>query len=596
MTPTNVQKVVGYAVVITVLLAIVCFFGMYVTIADGIFAGLMLQGVFFPPIEKFYLVTNGSNRFLLEPMVHLYRLWPNISWFDLTQIVPGIIVLLVTLYVCYSSLLRTFNGKGALLVAIGFTTLLGVVFVESTILYDPLSSSLLLPLVVLLFPQFCSQKWAKAGAYVLLSMLLLLCWQIRYQGVIVGFIPAVVLLGLVRLAPLAFIRQYKFSLLLIGATFVLLIIGSKVQDRSITPEEAQIALLDQYIYTFSDGKLAKPGSYDITDPADSMKLIAYYTFYFAEPTDTALAYMKNITYPSVFDGDPWAELPIKWNLFWEPAPEDTPISYHNYWRFMGYMALANGLFLLWAFLFAPSPAWRWKALLWTLFVWAYFIALGVTVKMIYKLAAPLSFFFLFGFLWLALQIWRERKTSSKFLTPMAVLAFGMFIFIGVNQLQTYATIKFERQNGLRLKQDIVTEINTLFSDKLLVFDFFSLTVLEDEIGADNTTRDLKPKATMFGDFYMSLFPTNKKHLETLTGTSDFVAFFNYCAINPQKVVLVMSKHRIDLIQSYLRHVKGIELDFLPLEGNYKIEELYYSFYEVPLLLNYYTVKPKTYIP
>jgi hypothetical protein len=590
MKPTTTKHIAAYLAVVAIPLALICFIGVYVTIGDGIFAGLMLQGLFFPPIEKFYLVTNGSNRFLLAPMVQLYKHFPQINWFDVSQLVPGIVTLLLLLYILFTTILQSFSGKWVLIAATIFSALLGVVFAESTVLYDPLSSSLMLPLLVLLLPHYCNHPWAKAGAYLLLTLLLLLCWQIRYQGIFVGLVPAIALLGLLDLSPIKFLNKYKYAMLLIATTFGIFMGASYLQDQNITPEEQKIAELDSYIYTFSDGMVVKPGSYDITDPVDSIKLIAYYTFYFAEPTDTALAYMKNITYPSVFEGNVLAGLPIKWGLFWERAKVDGPMAYQGYNRFMWYMMLGNFAFLLWAVLLAPSKTWIWKALLWTLFVWCYFVSLGVAVKMIYKLAAPLTFFFLFSFVYLALQIWRDRNNTTTDRAIFAIAAsFVVLISIVGFQLKTYATIKADRQEGLSLKQEIVTEMNQMFPDKLLVFDFFSEVVLEDEIGADNSTRELLPEATMFGDFYMSLFPTNKQHLEALTGKSDFVLFFKFCASNPDKVVLVMSQHRIDLIKSYLKLVKGVELHFVPLEGDYKIEQLDHSFYEVPLLLNYYQV-------
>ncbi len=591
MKPLQPKHLAAYAAVVAIPLAIIVFFGVYVTIADGIFAGLMLQGLFFPPIEKFYIVTNGSNRFLLEPMVYLYKQWPTINWFDVSQLVPGIITLLLVLFILFKTILQSVSSTWALGWATLFSLLIGVVFAESTILYDPLSSSLMLPLLVLLLPKYCSHKWTKAGSYLLLTLLLLLCWQIRYQGIFVGLIAAVALLGLIDLSPFKFLGKYKFGLLLIGVTFGILVAGSAVQDESITPEEEQIGLLDRYIYTFSDGMVVKPGSYDMHNPVDSIKLIAYYTFYFAEPTDTALAYMQRITYPSVLDGDAIGSLPNKWGLFWEGVSFPEPMAYRGYGRFMWYMAIANIIFLLWAFIMAPNKTWRWKALLWTLFVWGYFISIGVAVKMIYKLAAPMCFFFLFSFTYLALQIWRDKnQVPSRYSATAVGLAFTVLIGIVGLQLKTYGEIKHHRQEALALKQEIVTEINESFEDKLLIFDFFSLAVLEDKIGADNTARDLKPKATMFGDFYMSLFPTNKAHLEALTGTSDFLPFFEYCANNPDKVILVMSQHRIDLIQSYLKLVKGVSMDFMPVTGNHKIEELDHSFYEVPLKLNYFTVQ------
>lgn len=591
MNHNQPRKLAAFAAVVAIPLAVIAFFGVYVTIADGIFAGVMLQGLFFPPIEKFYLVTNGSNRFLLKPMVYLYQQWPSINWFDVSQLVPGIVTLILALFILFKTLLQSFNGKLALLGSTVFAMLMGIVFAESSILYDPLSSSLMLPLLVLLLPRYIEHKWAKAGSYLLLTLLLLLCWQIRYQGVFVGLIAAIGLLGLLDLNPLSFLGKYKWGLLLIAITFGVLIGGSAIQDQTVTPEEEKVALLDRYIYTFSDGMVVKPGTYDIKNPVDSIKLIAYYTFYFAEPTDSALAYMQNITYPSVLDGDALGSLPVKWGLFWEEATFPEPMVYSGYCRFMWYMGIGNALFLLWAFLLAPNNTWRWKALLWTLFVWGYFISIGVAVKMIYKLAAPMCFFYLLSFVYIAMHIWREKSDAATQTSQVVLaLAFASIISIVGFQLKTFTTIKHHRQEGLALKQEILTEMNTEFADKLLVFDFFSIAVLEKEIGTDNTARELKPEATMFGDFYMSLFPTNKKHLETLTGTSEFVPFFEYCANNPEKVILVMSQHRINLINSYLRLVKGVKLDFVPLDGHHKIEELQYSFYEVPLKLNYYTVQ------
>lgn len=593
MKPRQASKIAGFVTVLGLCLATICFFGIYVIIGDGIFAGLMLQGVFFPPIENFHIVTNGSNRFLLQPLARWYQQWPQFNWFDLTQIVPGIITYVLLLYIVYKAALRSIAGKWALPVATSLCGLLGIVFAETTILYDPLSSSLILPVLVFLLPTYCTQKWVKAGAYVMLVLLLLICWQLRFQGIFVGLVPAVALIGLMTdTSPLLWLRRYWVSFGLIVATFLMLWVAGKGQDQSLTPEEEQIALLDSYMYTFADAKMAKPDSYNMADPADSIQLIAYYTFYFAEPTDTALAYMQRISYPSVTDGDPWIMAPIKWSLLWENAIVSGPLSYHGYGRLMTYLAVASVAFLFWVFLLVPTTVWRWKALLWVVFSWGYFWALGISVKMVYKLAVPLSFFFIASLVLLALHIWRTmpapRPANRQLVTTL--LALGVLLGITLLQIDTYAQIKQQRQGELQLKQSIVDEMNTLFTEKLLVFDFFSMLVLEKEIGADNTSRILKPEATMFGDFYMSLFPGNKKHLEKLTGTSNFVSFFQYCATNPQKVVLVMSQYRIDLINTYLKEVKGIELIFEPLEGDFKIEDLEYSYYEVPLKLNYYTVQ------
>jgi len=593
MKTSQARIIAGFVAVLAVSLATIGFFGMYVIIGDGIFAGLMLQGVFSPPIENFHIVTNGSNRFLLQHLAKWYQQWPQFNWFDLTQIVPSIITYILLLYIVYKAALRSIQGTWALPVAILLCGLLGIVFAETTILYDPLSSSLILPLLVLLLPTYCNHRWAKVGAYVLLALLLLLCWQLRYQGVFVGLVPAVALVCLIMdTPPMPWLRNYWLSTVLIVATFLVLLVGNKWQDQNLTPEEEQIALLDSYIYSFADAGMVKPGSYDLGDPADSIRLMAYYTFYFAEPTDTALEYMQRITYPSVFAENPLANLPIKWGLFWEDATISGPLSYHGYGRLMAYLAMASAAFLLWVFMLAPTPTWRWRALLFTLFAWAYFISLGVGVKMVYKLAVPLSLLFIVAYVLLSLQMLRAlpAQRPAKKILPATLLAFAVLLGIALLQISTYTQIKHQRQSELRLKQSIVDEMNTLFAEKLVVFDFFSMLVLEKEIGADNTSRMLKPEATMFGDFYMSLFPGNKIHLEKLTGTSNFVSFYQYCAANPQKVVLAMSQYRIDLIQTYLKEVYGVGLVFEPLEGDFKIEELEYSYYEVPLKLNYYTVQ------
>lgn len=97
--------------------------------------------------------------------------------------------------------------------------------------------------------------------------------------------------------------------------------------------------------------------------------------------------------------------------------------------------------------------------------------------MIYKLAAPLTFFFQFSFVYLALQIWRDRNNAPTDRTTFAIVAsFVVLISIVGFQLKTYASIKADRQEGLLLKQEIVTEMNQIFPDKLLVFDFFRSSI------------------------------------------------------------------------------------------------------------------------
>lgn len=587
----NTRKPFYISLLVCLLVPVVLLFvfGMYVTIGDGVYAGLILKGMFAPPNEVFYTVTNSSNRFLLKPLIWLYAKWSDINWFDLTQIIPGILVLFSLLAITLKTLRDSLQSTSALIVATILTSLLGAIFVENLILYDPLSSTLMLPFIVMAALKMTTTKRAKVVLSIVMLFALVYGWQIRYHGIFVGFVASSGLMFILTKNPLHFFKQRALPITLVVLSFVLYYAGSAWQDSYLTEEDKKVELMDQYMYTMADAHVINTDKIDFSDPADSVKFIAYYSFYFPENVDSSLAYLDDITYQSGMGFGGLNNLPIKWRTFWEEAHMYTDFdTYHNYDRFMYLMLAFNILFLLFFMFLVPNKTWLFRALLWSVFAWAFFIGIGVAVKMIYKLATPLVFFFMFSFIWfVAVAIKREPDIKLyKAWTGMALLVTATIVVV---QLNIYHTISTERQAGLKLKAEIVDEMNKLFSDRLLIFDLFSMPVLENKIGGDNIQDKLIPQATMYGDFYMSLFPENRRHLEEIAGSAEFVPFFKYCAENSDKVVLVMSQYRIDLIKGYLKYNKGIDMEITPITGDHKIEELKYSFYEVPLELNYYQI-------
>lgn len=562
---------------------------MYVTIGDGVYAGLILKGLFAPPNEVFYTVTNSSNRFLLKPLIWLYAQWGNINWFDLTQIVPGIMVLFSILALTLHTIKTSLPSNYALVTATVFTALLGAILVENLVLYDPLSSTLMLPFLVMVTMKKVRSNRNKFILSLLMLLALVYAWQIRYHGVFVGFVVSSALLFIITPKPLHFFKQYALSIGLIILSFAVFYGASAWQDSYLTEEDKKVALMDEYMYTLADAQVINTENFDISDPADSVKFIAYYSFYFPENVEESLKYLDRLTYRTGMAFGALNNLPMKWRTFWEESHLYTDFdTYHNYDRFMYYMLAFNVLFLLFFLLVVHDKTWLLRALLWSIFAWGFFIGIGVAIKMIYKLATPLVFFFIFSFVWFIMEALKQDPTI-KIHKAWGYLVFITTIVIVAIQLNTYHSISSERQAGLTLKAEIIQEMNTQFSDKLLIFDLFSMPILENEIGADNSNRQLVPQATMYGDFYMSLFPKNRTHLEQLAGSAEMVPFFTHWADNPNDVVLVMSQYRIDLIKGYLKMAKGIDLNITPLKGDFKIEELEYSFYEVPLDLNYYQI-------
>lgn len=565
-------------------------FGMYVTIGDGVYAGLILKGVFAPPNPEFYTVTNGSNRFLLKPLIWLYAKWDDINWFDLTQIIPGILVLFALLTITLKTLKDSLQSTQALVVASILTSLLGAIFVENLILYDPLSSTLMLPFLVMATLKMTRSVKVKIALSVVVVIALVYAWQIRYHGVFVGFVVSSGLFFILTENPLHFFKQRALPIILIIFSFGIFYAGSVWQDSYLTDEDKKVELMDKYMYTMADAHIINTDKVNMSDPADSIKFIAYYSFYFPENVENSLAYLDDITYQSGMGFSILNNLPVKWRTFWEEAQLYTDFdTYHNYDRFMYYMLAFNILFLMFFMFLVPNKTWLLRAFLWSLFAWGFFIGIGVAVKMIYKLATPLVFFFMFSFIWFIIEA-LKRESDIKLYSLWTGFALVTTLTIVIVQLSIYHIISTERQAGLELKSSIVDEMNTHFSDKLLIFDLFSMPLLENEIGGENIQGKLIPKTTMYGDFYMSHFPRNIKHLEGLSGgNTEFVPFFSHWANNPEDVVLVMSKYRIDLIKGYLKFAKGIDIEITPLPGDHKIEELEYSFYEVPLELNYYQI-------
>lgn len=589
---TSHNKTIWTAVLVTVVIpaALLLVFGLYVTIGDGVFVGLVLQGMFGPPNDVWHIVTNGSNRFLLEPMIWLYHRWPRVLWFDYSQIIPGILALWLLLTLLFRETTNSIGHGTSVRIGAVLTALIALIFVENLILYDPLSSTLMAPLLVLLIPGKLKKPWLKVVGSIMLLVALVYAWQMRYHGIFIGMVAAGGLLFIIKPNPVHFFKKYALPLGLVVVSFGLFYAGTLWQDSTLTETEQRINLLDQYVYTLADAQVINTENFDISQADDSVKFIAYYSFYFPESLDSSLAYMQTISYPSGMALGALQNLPMKWEQFWDRADQFVDFdTYHNYNRLMLYMLACNVVFLAFFVLAVQSRSWTIRAILWSLFVWAFFIGLGVTVKMIYKLATPLSFFFIFSFAWFILAAIRDIKPAQINRAWLA-LALTVLLGIGLTQLTTYQTIASERSAGIDLKATIVEEMNTLFADKLLIFDLFSVPVMEGKLGANHKVPQLKPKAAMFGDFYMSIFPKNREYLEELMGTADFVPFFSALANQPDEVVLVMSAYRINLIKGYLREVKGIELDFVPIEGQFKIEELEYSFYEVPLQLNYYQVR------
>ncbi len=589
MATPKIKQYAAFIAVLMAVLAIVCFMGTYAAAVDTIFAHLVLKGQFFPATGKFYIVTSDINRLLLQPTTQLYKLWPTINWFDLTVLVPNLISTLLVLLVVYLTLIKTLMGKWRLPIAMAITFLWGLTILETIILFDPFSPTLAVPLLLFLVPSFFQGKWGKAISYTLLFILLLFCLQLRAHGIYIGLLVAVALVGINQNSFKSFWQKHKFALVIIITSFGLYAIGCQLQDQQLTKEEERIKLMDQYVYTCSDGLYYfKEGGPNFSNPVDSIKLLAYLSFYFPENADTAIALLDQVTYKSVAASDLIKNIPIKWDWLWQQPKVTDAMWYYNFNRLLCYLAISTLFMWIVVMLYGRTKAWYFRASFWSMFAWAYFISIGVFLKMPYKLAAPLLLLLLLGFLLLSLQVLREQSQGGNTVNAL-IKALGLSILIGIagGQLWMYSALKQDRETIIQQKEQVVKEINTLFADKLLVFDFFSMLLLENNIGHYKAQPILSPQATMIGDYYTSLMPAAKANLERIAGTAELDGFFKYCATH--QVVLVMSKYRVDFIKAYLNLVKGVSIDFTPVAGDFLIEELEWDFYEVPLQLNYYQV-------
>lgn len=572
---TRLLIVVGIPLLLSML------FGSYIGAIDGVLLELILQRRLGIPIENWYIVSAGINRFLFDPLLWLYDHYPNIAWVNLSQFVSSFIA--YTLLTWW--LTKLLYKHASKIVATILSVLLCITFAELVIVVDPFTSAILMPLIVLVLPGNSNNtvKWFLVPA---LMLLMLHAFQSRFHGVLIGITASIPLLLIIN--GRSVLKKHATGILILISTGSLFLLIANQQDQNLTVIEQRIRQMDEYVYTLTDTHIFDESETDITQAADSIKLVAYSTFYFPESLDSSLVYLDKITTRNPTITELIGSFKIKWEEFTVGLfnySKGEP--FLNYGRFVIFLVFTGLIYLL--YIFTTHSSWQLRicAIIWYIATIGLFFALGVIVKMVYRVALPLTILSLAGWLWIAI-----RSQNNWFLKVRLLTTFMLMLFLGLSgyQLYNYSIIHKVKQANLSIKQASIQEINESFTASNILIDMASLTLFEKNLFISANHSKLQPTTIMFGDFYMRQFPENQERIKQLTGTDSFEHFFKYWEGNPEDIILVLDKSRASIIEAYLSELKGMDIWLKPVEGDFNIEQLKYSFYNAPLQLNYYKVQ------
>ena len=211
---------------------------------------------------------------------------------------------------------------------------------------------------------------------------------------------------------------------------------------------------------------------------------------------------------------------------------------------------------------------------------AYILAITLFVKMEDRALSPTLLIILLGVLLISQKKRIQPNYSAYFL--MLVMA-----FISIVRTSSYLDNSRQREIDLQLKHSIQSELSDKFSNKIVLFDLFTVTILE--------TSPLKE--IQYPENWISIietwnrhFDAHSKNLESKVGCIKWPCFLDTISTRSDEFVFFHLEKRTELIEIYCSIIYEQEYKFTQLSGQNIVNDLRYSFHWLPFDFRYYYVE------
>ena len=431
--------------------------------------------------------------------------------------------------------------------------------------------------IIVLYKNYYKADYFKY--YVLFYLLLFfLGWNTRFTLVMV-FSPIVIF----------FIWTYlpKRKALITGFTIILFVFLYMGFSWLILSEEQKVDIsqtiqTERYIVNILDGFNRNPNA--IKTQQDSIKLVALNMWFFAD-MDTVL----NIDFLAKVEDNPLKPNRLaEWKTNLKAERDKAADSYTKaylpgleWWWKTKFMILI--LILLPIIMFATGRINKIglrKVGGFVIASLAYILAFTILIKMEDRALAPTLIFILLGVLLLA----QKKRTKNNISTYFLILCMAA---ISIGRTNSYLDNSRQRAIDLQKKHSIQSELVDKFSNKTVLFDLYTTTILETSVLKD----------AQYPDNWISIrgvwnrhYKAHTQKLEAMVGCVNWPCFLDTISQRPDEFVLFHLEKRTKLIYDYCRIIYDQEYRFNELPGPNKVNDLHYSMHWLPFKLRYYSVE------
>ncbi|MCO5229680.1 MAG: hypothetical protein M9958_00850 [Chitinophagales bacterium] len=165
----------------------------------------------------------------------------------------------------------------------------------------------------------------------------------------------------------------------------------------------------------------------------------------------------------------------------------------------------------------------------------------------------------------------------------------LFVLVPIIAYQhnKYIQISIDRKHEEELKRNFITEINHSFTDKILLFDIWSLSLLHTSLLGKVELNATNKYITHF-ESWSNFVPDNVRALNRICQCSDFISFYDCISQNKEKFVFVMTEElRHNFIEEYALEMHNYKLRFKKLPNLSALNQIHYSLMPGRYDFNYY---------
>jgi hypothetical protein len=178
----------------------------------------------------------------------------------------------------------------------------------------------------------------------------------------------------------------------------------------------------------------------------------------------------------------------------------------------------------------------------------------------------------------------KPPSNKSLITCLCILA----IMGVVNVYQNHKLSAFKKDE-LEKKRGIIAELNNTYSNKILVFDYFSRLLIHDT-PFTNAYLNNSNTYLIWGENSLQQFASHRKYLTSILGKNNFSSFIDYTLSHTENTVFVICNYRRDLIQSYTRILYNKPIKFTrQFTTQNNADKLHYSFVWDSISYNYYKI-------